>query len=275
MNDTILDTIITAKRYRVEAAKKQTDIGALARSAFNKRLAAKPNRLASVLRSRETANIVAEIKRASPSKGVINDAIDVGDLAKIYDNAGVAAISVLTEEDHFHGSLDDLRTVRSTIDIPVLQKDFFIDEFQIFESAATGADAVLLIVAALPVGQLIALHKVANDLGMDAIVEVHSADEREIAEEIGAKIVGVNNRNLKTFEVSLDVSRELAASEHNDTLLISESGISKSEQIVELRALGFSGFLIGESLMRSGDPGALIRDLMSVESEILEVSTTQ
>ena len=275
MSETILDTIITVKRKRIEAAKKDVDYGSLARSAFDRRLKTEPNRLASVLRSWHRVNIIAEIKRASPSKGVINDSVDIAHLAKTYEEAGAVAISVLTEEDNFRGSLDDLRIVRSTVDIPILQKDFFIDEFQIFESAAAGADAILLIVAALPIESLRNLQKTANDLGLDAIVEVHDADELEIAHEIDSKIVGVNNRNLKTFEVSLDVSRELAASKQNNVLLISESGISTSEQIAELRALGYSGFLIGESVMRSGDPGRMIEELRSIDSDVLECSTTQ
>jgi indole-3-glycerol phosphate synthase len=220
-------------------------------------------------------NIIAEIKHASPSKGVINDSINVVDLATTYEIEGATAISVLTEEDFFRGSLDDLRAVRAAVDVPMLQKDFFIDEFQIFESAAAGADAILLIVAALSTEALRNLQKSANDLGMDTIVEVHNVREFEAAHEIGAKIVGVNNRNLKTFEVSLDVSRELATYAHEDMQLISESGISTPEQIAELRGLGYSGFLIRESLMRSDDPAAMLRKLGSVETDILEYSTIQ
>jgi indole-3-glycerol phosphate synthase len=275
MNETILDKIIVAKRRRIELAKQQNNISALAKAAFECRKAATPNRLSLALQRRQSVNIIAEIKRASPSKGVINDSINVANLGITYEISGAAAISVLTEEDHFRGSLDDLQAVRAAVNIPLLQKDFFIDEFQIFESAAVGADAILLIVAALSTETLRALQKAANDLGLDAIVEVHNAYEFEIAREIGAKIVGVNNRNLKTFDVSLDVSRELATFAHEDMLKISESGISTSEQITELRGLGYSGFLIGESLMRSDDPAAMLRSLGSVDMEILEYSTTQ
>ena len=275
MNETILDKIIAVKRMRVEAAKAQTDFADLAKSAFERRTSAITNQLSAALKNRKKVNIIAEFKRASPSNGVINNSINVAELTKTYGLAGAAAISVLTEEDHFRGSLEDLFTARTAVDIPILQKDFFIDEFQIFESAAAGADAILLIVAALPVDQLGALQKVANDLGLDAIVEVHDVEEFEIANEIDAKIIGVNNRNLKTFEVSLDVSRDLSRLRSKDLLLISESGISNSEQISELRALGYSGFLIGESLMRSEDPGAIIRELCSIEPDVFELSTTQ
>lgn len=275
MNETILDKIVAVKRKRIDAIRENVDFAALARSAFDRRLNASPNRLSAALEKRDNVNVIAEFKRASPSKGVINDSIDVSELAKTYQLAGAAAISVLTEEDHFRGSPEDLRAVREAVEIPVLQKDFFIDEFQIFESAAAGADAILLIVAALPIETLRSLQKSANDLGMDAIVEVHDADELEVAYEIGAKIIGVNNRDLKTFDVSLDVSREIAGLAHRDLLLISESGISNPEQIAELRNLGYSGFLIGESLMRSGDPSAMIRELCATESDVFELGTTQ
>src|SRR5690606_13586429 len=158
--------------------------------------------------------------------------------------------SVLTEEDFFLGSINDLNEAKNAVDIPVLRKDFVIDEYQIYESALIGADAVLLIVAALSVDELERFHKIASELGLDVLVEVHNAEEMKIAESIGAKIVGINNRNLKTFEVSLDVSRRLASMAPPNTVLISESGISQMNEISELRELGFSAFLIGETLMR-------------------------
>jgi indole-3-glycerol phosphate synthase len=275
MTDTILDKIVAVKRARVDAAKGQVNFADLARSAFERRRTAVPNRLSAVLKRREKVNVIAEFKRASPSKGVINDSVDLTESARAYQRAGAAAISVLTEEDHFRGSLDDLKTVRAAVYIAILQKDFFIDDFQIFESAASGADAILLIVAALSIDALVRMQKTANDLGLNVIVEVHNADEFEVALEIGAKIIGVNNRDLKTFEVSLDISREIAMCQHNGALLISESGISTQEQIAELRALGYSGFLIGESLMRSCDPAAMLRELISYDLDYLELSTTQ
>ena len=275
MTESILDKIVAVKRMRVDASKEQVSLVELATSAFERRKTAVPNRLSAALRNRESVNIIAEFKRASPSKGVINDSVDVAKLAKAYESAGAAAVSVLTDEDHFCGALGDLKTVRAAVDIPILQKDFFVDELQIFESAALGADAILLIVGALSIEALLLLQKTADDLGVDVIVEVHDTDELEIALDIGAKIIGVNNRNLKTFDVSLDISREIAKCEPNGALLVSESGISNSMQIAELSSLGYSGFLIGESLMRSRDPGSMIRELLSTESDVFEINTTQ
>jgi indole-3-glycerol phosphate synthase len=202
-------------------------------------------------RLRSDTRIIAEIKRASPSKGVINDRIDVAEVARDYAAGGAAAISVLTEEDFFKGSLDDLRFVKAAVDLPVLRKDFTIEEYQIYEAAAAGADAILLIVTALDEDELLRLRTLAEDeLGMDAIVEVHSAEELEIADRIGAKMIGVNNRNLNTFDVSLDVSRELIKHRPEGVLMIAESGLTTRAEIDELRSLGFDGFLIGEALMR-------------------------
>jgi indole-3-glycerol phosphate synthase len=262
---TILDKIIERKRQRL--AKLKTDVSletmiakgqahGAGTHAFRQAISPEHTGQASRLRSdagvrSEAVNIIAEIKRASPSKGVINDAIDVRQVARSYAERGAAAISVLTEEDFFRGSLDDLRAVRATVDLPVLRKDFTIDEYQVYESAAAGADAILLIVAALNEDVLRRFQAIAEDeLGMDAIVEVHSAEELEIAARIGANIIGVNNRNLKTFEVSLDASRELIAKRPSNALMIAESGLSSRAEIDELRELGFDGFLIGETVMR-------------------------
>ena len=206
-------------------------------------------------------SIVAEFKRASPSKGLINDQLDPAETAVMYRAGGAAAISVLTEEDHFLGSLDDLLSIKNAVDLPLLRKDFIIDEYQMFESAAAGASAVLLIVAALPTVTLMTFQALANSLSLDVIVEVHDLDEMQIAIEIGATIIGVNNRNLKTFEVTLDVSRDLIKMRPGNALMIAESGISNADEISELHSLGYNAFLIGESLMRSADPAAELRRL--------------
>ena len=254
MTGTILDRIIERKRERLSVLKADRSLDQVVREALERRGSARPHDLAAALTSRNASravNIIAEIKRASPSRGVINDHIDVAEVARNYASRGAAAISVLTEEDFFHGSLDDLRTVKATVELPALRKDFTIDEYQIYEAAAAGADAILLIVAALDERELKRFRTIAEDeLQMDAIVEVHSADELEIAKRIGARIIGVNNRNLKTFHVSLDVSRELIAERDGDTLMIAESGLSSRAEIDELRGKGFDGFLIGETLMR-------------------------
>ena len=275
MTETVLDKIISLKRRRIDEAKRRTDIARLTKAAFACRKDAESHRLASVLRPTNRINIIAEIKRASPSKGVINDSTDITSIANAYERGGACAVSVLTEEDHFRGSLDDLKSIRSVTDLPILQKDFFADEVQIFEAAAAGADAILLIVAALSAERIIALQKVANDLGLDVIVEVHDRDEVNIAVDVQAQIIGVNNRNLKTFEVSLDVSGELASHVPNGVLVVSESGISTAQQISELRQIGYSGFLIGESLMRDPEPESKLRELTSVDANISECSTTQ
>ncbi len=168
---------------------------------------------------------------------------------------------MLTEEDYFAGSLGDLRAARKAVTLPLLRKDFIFDEYQVYESAAAGADALLLIVAALNDESLVKLRRLAEDMGMDALVEVHARDEMRRALESGAKLIGVNNRDLKTFEVSLQTSAELARDLSTDLLLVSESGLHTRAELQRLRALGFDGFLIGESLMRAERPEEALRNL--------------
>jgi len=260
---TILDKIIDAKRSRLAALKREVSLDEMVERATIVRDQAAEHRLRTSLVADEP-NIIAEIKRASPSKGVIRTDVDVVDIARHYVNGGASAISVLTEEDFFSGSLDDLIAVRAAVDLPILRKDFVIDEYQIYESAAAGADAVLLIVAALAEGRIVRMLDLArNELRMDAIVEVHSAAEFEIAGRVGAGIIGVNNRNLKTFEVSLDVSRDLIAQRPANTLFVAESGINNPEQIAELKDLGYDGFLVGESLMRADSPRRSLENLIA------------
>ncbi|MBC7898576.1 MAG: indole-3-glycerol-phosphate synthase, partial [Saprospiraceae bacterium] len=196
MAKNFLDTIFEVKKQRVEEQKQLVDPIELQERALRVRAAAVPHRLQIALQNRERFNIIAEIKRASPSKGMINDNIDVVAVARIYERGGACAISVLTEEDFFKGSLDDLRTVRNTVDLPILRKDFVFDEFQICEAADAGADAILLIVAMLDdraLGKL--FHLADSDLGMDVLVEVHTLEELDRAKNLGAKIIGVNNRD--------------------------------------------------------------------------------
>lgn len=213
---------------------------------------------------RNGINIVAEFKRRSPSKGVIRADADLRQIAPAYQAGGAIAISVLTEEDYFAGSLEDLRAVKRLVDLPVLRKDFIFDEYQVYESAAAGADAVLLIVAALDDELLLILRRLIEDeLGMDALVEVHTRDELQRALAAGANVIGVNNRNLHTFEVSLDTSLSLASEAPAGTVLISESGLNNSVDLARLHDAGYRGFLIGESLMRSENPVAALRDLLS------------
>lgn len=248
-----LTEIIELKKKRLEIAKANRDFDELKKAVISIRKNAEPHRLRSSLR-RNQINIIAEIKRASPSKGVINDKIDVAKTAKNYENGGACAISVLTEEDKFQGSLNDLRAARLAVEIPILRKDFIFDEFQIYEAAEAGAGVILLIAAMLNDEDLLNLHRLAEQtLGLDALIEVHTLEELERVKNVGAQIIGVNNRDLHSFKVTLDVSRELIKYAPKDALMITESGLSTRDEITELRELGFSGFLIGETLMRSGN----------------------
>ena len=245
----ILQKIYADKRVRLEEQKVSADFGALQRKAEKVAGSTVAFRLSKALSVPEQINVIAEFKRASPSKGVINGSASPADKAAEYSGLGAAAISVLTEEAHFLGSAEDLVAVRKAVPLPVLRKDFVFELFQVLETRAIGADAVLLIAAMLSDAELRSLMKEAESLGLDSLVEVHSETELERAVESGARLIGVNNRNLNTFEVSLDHSRELIRHKPQGVLMISESGISSFEQIEELRGLGFDGFLIGEALM--------------------------
>jgi indole-3-glycerol phosphate synthase len=189
---------------------------------------------------------------------------DVTGIARSYEAGGAVAMSVLTEEDYFAGSLDDLRTVKATVDLPVLRKDFMFEEYQIYEAAAAGADAILLIVAAINDETVSSLRRLAEEeLRMDALVEVHTADEMKRAIACGATIIGVNNRDLRTFEVSLETSIALATQAPRESVLISESGLKSSNDLQRLRDAGYRGFLIGETLMRAPKPDEALRQLLS------------
>jgi indole-3-glycerol phosphate synthase len=253
---TFLQEILELKQQRVETAKQNYQRSKIE----NQR---PPHLLRNRLEESNGINIIAEIKRASPSKGIINDKIDVAELAQMYERGGAAAISVLTEEDRFAGSLDDLKIAREVVSLPILRKDFVFDEFQIHEAKDAGADVILLIVAMLDDDNLLKLHHLAEEeLGLDALVEVHTLEELERAKAINAKIIGVNNRDLHSFKVSLDVSRELIKHAPDDALMIAESGLRAKEDLLELKELGFKGFLIGETLMRSGNAEEELRNLM-------------
>ena len=251
MSDAFLDKIVRSTRESVAVRKSMTDFASIENDARVARSLRETNSLYSTLSKNDRTNIIAEFKRASPSKGVINDVADVAHQVRNYEDQGAVAISVLTEEQYFKGSLEDLQAARAAVRLPILRKDFTVDEFQIYEAAAAGADAILLIVAILTAQELKDFSGIAKRLGMDSLVEVHTAAELEIAIECEAEIIGINNRNLKTFEVSLDVSRDLIAQHPSGVMMISESGISSREEVEELRSLGFNGFLVGESLMRN------------------------
>jgi indole-3-glycerol phosphate synthase len=212
--------------------------------------------------------IIAEFKRRSPSVGTIRDDLTVSEIVRCYERGGAAAISVLTDEEYFGGSIGDLCTARSVTKLPLLRKDFIIDRIQILEAATAGADAVLLIVAALDDVSLGQLRTLAEDeLGLDALVEVHSSEELTRALNAGAKIIGVNNRDLRTFRVSLNTSERLIAEAPRDKIMISESGLHRTDSLLHLHKLGFRGFLIGEALMRAPDPEAALRDLVAAAED--------
>lgn len=258
MISTFLERVTDEARERVVAARSNGYFPKLTRVAEQAMANRNEHTFRDAFRRSDRVNIIAEIKRSSPSKGVIRANVDVAQTAKLYAAGGAAAVSVLTEPKHFDGSISDLITVANTVEIPMLRKDFIVDEYQIVEAAAAGGSAILLIVAALDGDELSELHTVAERFGLDVLVEIHNADELQTAIEIGAKVIGVNNRNLHSLDVSLDVSRELAKLKPNDTVFVAESGITNREEIDELRGLGFDAFLIGETLMRSGD---VVREL--------------
>ena len=260
-----LQKIIKKKRERLETLRPEISLEELREQAIHARTHSVSYRLRNALQNTSRTNIIAEFKRVSPSKGAIKPNADPANVARNYLAGGAAAISVLTEEDFFGGSLKDLKTVIASIDdkIPVLCKDFIIEESQVYRAALAGASAVLLIVAAFEEDEkLIRLRLIIEEeLKMDALVEVHTAQEMQRAIGIGAKIIGINNRDLHTFEVSLDTSIELQKLAPAEVLLISESGLKTVSEIEFLRELGFDGFLIGETLMRAENEREALKEM--------------
>src|SRR5580698_331183 len=210
-----------------------------------------------------TPAVIAEIKKASPSKGVLATEFDPASIARLYQKGGAAALSVLTDEKHFQGSLSDLESARAAVGIPVLRKDFTIDAYHVHQAAAHGADAILLIAAILSERQMRDFRELAEHYRMAALVEVHDEEELKPAVASGARLIGVNNRNLHTFEVSLETSLDLADQIPSGVTRIAESGIHSLDDVKRLSAVGFQAFLVGEHLMKSGDPVAALRALLS------------
>ena len=261
----ILDKIIDHKRGEIEALKRTRSMEALRGEIEG----AWPGRgfEAALRRKDRPTRIVAEIKKASPSAGTIRPDFSACDLARSYEENGAAAISVLTETAFFQGSAEHLRDVRATSTLPILRKDFVIDPYQIYEAKALGADAVLLIVAILDWHLLRDLAACIRTLEMDPLVEVHAAEELEPALSLPGGVIGVNNRNLATLEVDTATTAELMGMIPKDRTVLSESGISKREQIATLEAMGVHGFLIGEALVRERDVGKKLRELIGERNE--------
>jgi indole-3-glycerol phosphate synthase len=262
-----LTRIIEQKRVRLAGARSLRSLAEMREEALRVRGASRPHALRAALEGGNGFNVIAEIKRASPSLGDIRRNAAPAEIALRYEAGGAAAISVLTEEDHFKGSLEDLREVRAATPLPLLRKDFIFDEWQLYEAATAGADALLLIVAALDDETLARLRGIVEEeLKMDALVEVHTLEELRRASLCGANVIGVNNRNLHSFEVSLETSVELIGRAPTGALLVSESGLRTHADLRRLRSLGYRGFLVGETLMRAGDPAKALRALLSDES---------
>jgi indole-3-glycerol phosphate synthase len=260
-----LDKILETTRGSVAAAKLRVPVAELER----KVALHQPRGWAAALRQRALAEpaIIAEIKKASPSKGLIREDFDVSGLARSYQGGGAAALSVLTDEPHFQGSLLNLELASSAADLPCLRKDFMVDEYQFVEARAHCADAILLIAAALTPAELKRFATVAHGYQLDVLVEVHTASELDRVLDVlgndGADAIGVNNRDLKTFEVRMETSLELADRIPPSVARVAESGISTSEDIYRLRSAGFDAFLIGESLMGQADPGSALAALLA------------
>ena len=248
----ILDSIVKDKRKEVASRKALMPIMKLENSMlFNRETISLVNKL-----RQSNTGIIAEHKRRSPSKSIINESLNIIDVAKGYEKAGVCGMSILTDGNYFGGTLDDLLTARSNCKLPLLRKEFIIDEYQIVEAKAYGADVILLIAAILTKSKIKLFSELAKQLHLDVLLEVHNEEEIHKSLIPSIDMLGINNRNLKTFEVSLEVSKKLSQLIPNEFVKVSESGISSIEAIKELKPYGFQGFLIGENFMKTNNPGA-------------------
>ncbi|WP_066188331.1 MULTISPECIES: indole-3-glycerol phosphate synthase TrpC [Gracilibacillus] len=244
---TILDKILTEKRKEVDVLKQDYKPGTIQGKRVNVSLF-------DTFMQSDRMSIIAEMKRASPSKGLINDGVDPAEQGRLYEDCGAGAISVLTDTPFFQGSIRDMQDVREVVHVPVLNKDFIIDEIQIDRAYDGGANLILLIAAALSEERLAELYAYAANKGLEILFEVHNQEELQVAKRLGARIIGVNNRNLKTFEVDLAVTEQLAAEiDTEKVLLISESGMRTTADVERVKKAGAKAILVGETMMRSGD----------------------
>jgi indole-3-glycerol phosphate synthase len=264
MSSDFLQKVIAEKRSEVEQRRKQAP-ESLLRELASRRSPAR--RFADALREGQNISIIAEMKKASPSGGMLREDYDVQKIARSYAANGASAFSVLTDEKYFQGNLEHLQAVSRLNLRPVLRKDFIVDSYQILEARAFGADAILLIVAALPKEDLFELKSISDEWGMDSLIEVHFKYELEAALLIGAELIGINNRNLKTLKTSLEVTEHLAPLVPRNRIIVSESGISSKADIVRLSACGIHAVLVGTHLMRHDDPGQALAELVGVHRQ--------
>jgi indole-3-glycerol phosphate synthase len=264
----ILDRIIATKHAEVAHGLSTIPMNALRDQIETQRqdLFFKPRGFVDAIKRKlanGNAGIIAEIKKASPSKGVLRTDFEPALIAKSYEQHGAACLSVLTDVQYFQGSSAFLKTARAACALPVLRKDFMIDAYQVVEARAMGADAILLIAAALDLDRMRDLEQCAHDLGMDVLVEVHNAEELTAALQLKTPLLGINNRNLKTFEVTLDTTIDLLSSIGNDKIIVTESGILERADVLRMREHHVNAFLVGEVFMRAPDPGVALAELFS------------
>lgn len=256
-----LDHLVQATRDRLDRARRERPLEALEALAA----AAEPRPFREAL-SRPGTSLIAEYKRRSPSAGAIREGADLAETVAAYERGGAAAISILTEMEHFGGSLQDLERARAAVDVPLLRKDFTVDRYQLYEAKAAGADAVLLVVGSLQPGMLESLHDEARALDLDVLVEVHSDHDLAVALEIDADVIGINNRDLEDFSVDLRRTLDLLPDVPAGKTVVSESGIAAREDVEELEGVGVDAVLVGEAVMAAAEPEAAVRGLAGADA---------
>ena len=256
----VLERIVEAKRAEIAAARERASLDTVKAQA---RSASAVRDFVGALRAKRPA-VIAEIKKASPSRGVLREQFEPAAIARSYERAGAACLSVLTDRQFFQGAPEHLLAARSACALPVLRKDFVIEPYQVFESRALGADCILLIAACLSVDEMLELERIATALGMAVLAEVHDAEELERALSLKTPLIGINNRNLRTFETRLETTLNLLSRVPKERIVVTESGILGGTDVKRMRDAGVETFLVGEAFMRSSDPGAALRELFGL-----------